>query len=389
MNSADLLINTGAWPRKALILGIVLVAVSAVFLILNPGQFLQSYLIAFLYCLGPALGSLAILMLHQLTGGRWGASVRRPLESATLTLPMMIIFFIPVLIGTPYLYVWMDQNVLQKDVILQHKHLYLNFPFFVLRAAIYFALWNGLAFLFHRLSMAEDENRTPELESRFQRISGLGLLLYGLTATFAAIDWIMSLEPHWYSTIYGLLILTGQVLSGFAFVIAVTILLGKIEPFSRVYSPELLHDLGNLLLAFVMLWAYLSFSQLLIIWSGNLPEEIPWYVHRLQTGWQTVGILLLLFHFALPFVLLLSRFVKKGARTLMGVAIGILVMRWVDLVWLIGPEFHPKSFYIHPLDLILPLGLLAIWISIYMNQLQKYPIIPVHDPNLAEVLHHE
>jgi len=301
----------------------------------------------------------------------------------------MIIFFIPVLIGTRYLYVWMDQNVLQKDVILQHKHLYLNFPFFVLRAAIYFALWNGLAFLFHRLSMAEDENRTPELESRFQRISGLGLLLYGLTATFAAIDWIMSLEPHWYSTIYGLLILTGQVLSGFAFVIAVTILLGKIEPFSRVYSPELLHDLGNLLLAFVMLWAYLSFSQLLIIWSGNLPEEIPWYVHRLQTGWQTVGILLLLFHFALPFVLLLSRFVKKGARTLMGVAIGILVMRWVDLVWLIGPEFHPKSFYIHPLDLILPLGLLAIWISIYMNQLQKYPIIPVHDPNLAEVLHHE
>src|SRR5437867_1559766 len=226
------------------------------------------------------------------------------------------------------------------DEVLQHKHLYLNTPFFIVRAAIYFAVWNALSYFLNAWSLEQDRTGDPRVARRMQMLSAGGLVAYGLTITFASFDWLMSLEPHWFSTIYGVLIIGGQGLSAMAFLIAAIVWLGRRPPLQDVVVPAHLHDLGNLLLAFVMLWAYFSFSQYLIIWSGNLPEEIAWYLHRLQTGWRVVGVALVLFHFAVPFCLLLSRAVKRQGRMIVKVAVGILIVRLVDLFWLIAPEFH-------------------------------------------------
>jgi len=243
-----------------------------------------------------------------------------------------------------------------------------------------------LSFRLNKMSKEEDEASSAELQSRFLFLGGIGLLLYGLTATFAAVDWMMSLEPHWFSTIYGLLVIVGQVLSAFAFVIALASVFSDYEPLSTVMTPIQFHDLGKLMFAFVFIWAYLAFSQFLIIWSGNLPEEIPWYMARSSSGWQIVAIIVVLFHFALPFLLLLSRDLKKNPRMLATVAIGILVMRYVDLYWMVGPETHEHGRMLHPLDFLLPLGLGGLWLSYYFRQLKSASLIPMNDPNLQEAL---
>jgi hypothetical protein len=203
--------------------------------------------------------------------------------------------------------------------------------------------------------------------------------------TFASVDWLMSLDPYWYSTIYGLILIAGQVLNAFAFAIVMAILLCNYRPFSDFVNPMHFRDLGNLLLAFVMLWAYLSFSQLLIIWSGNIVEEVPWYIHRLHTGWQWVGVILILFHFAVPFLVLLSRRNKRSSGILLAVAIGLIVMRLVDLFWFIKPEFHHEGFAIHLLDIVLPIGMAALWFAYYLRQLKTLPLLPMNDPNITGV----
>jgi hypothetical protein len=260
----------------------------------------------------------------------------------------------------------------------------LNVPFFLGRTAIYFAVWLMLTYFLNKWSKQEDEASTPLLQSRFQFLGGIGLLLYGLTATFASVDWMMSLEPHWFSTIYGLLVIVGQVLSAFAFVIAMGSLLMAYKPLSDVMTKAIFHDLGKLMFAFVMIWAYFAFSQFLIIWSGNLPEEIPWYKHRLTHGWQAIGLILVLFHFALPFLLLLSRDLKRNPRIVAMIAIGILVLRVVDLYWMVGPEFHQDGLTVHLLDILLPIGMGGIWLAYFFKQLKAWPLIPVNDPNLQE-----
>jgi hypothetical protein len=371
--------------RRLLVAGQVGLAVSLVGMFVEPTQFLQSYLMAYMLCLAATLGCLALGMVHQLSGGTWGVLLRRPIGAATRVMPIVTILFVPIVLGMYRLYPWTNADLVAHDEILQHKRVYLNVPFFVVRAAIYFAVWNGLSYFLNGWSLEQDRTANPLIARKMQKLSAVGLVAYGLTITFASFDWVMSLEPHWYSTIFGVLILGGQGLTAMAFLIVVVVWLSRRPPLDRVVLPAHLHDLGNLLLAFVMLWAYFSFSQYLIIWAGNLPPEIAWYQHRLESSWRALGIALMLFHFAVPFVLLLSRTVKRVPDTIVKVAAFILVVRVADLLWLIAPEFH-ASLWVSWLDILLPLSLGAFWLGCFVWQLRGRAILPIYDPQFDESL---
>jgi len=372
--------------QRLLIGGGIGALVSLAGLFMDPTQFLQSYLMSYMLCLGVTLGCLALGMVHQLSGGAWGVVIRRPIGAAVRVIPMMTVMFLPIALGMARLYPWMNADLVAHDEALQHKHIYLNAPFFLARAAFYFLVWNALSYFLNAWSLEGDRDPDPVIARRMQQLSAVGLLGYGLTITFASFDWLMSLEPHWFSTIYGVLIMGGQGLSALAFLIVVLVWLSRRPPLDRIVSPGHFHDLGNLMLAFVMLWAYFSFSQYLIIWSGNLPAEIAWYLHRLQTGWRFVGLVLIVCHFAAPFALLLSRAVKREPQMIVKVAIGILVVRLVDLFWLIAPEFHQHGVYVSWLDIVLPLTLGALWLGCFIWQLRDRAILPVHDPEFDEAL---
>jgi hypothetical protein len=363
--------------------GLLLAAIGGVF---NPTQFFQSYLTAYMFCLGATLGCLALGMVHQLSGGAWGVVLRRPIGAASRVIPIMTLLFLPIVAGMGRLYSWTHPDIVAADEILQHKHLYLNTPFFLTRAAFYFLVWNGISYFLNRWSLEQDRTGDPRLSRRMQALSAGGLLAYGLTITFASFDWVMSLDPHWYSTIFGVLIIGGQGLTAIALLIVVIAWLSRREPLDLLIVPAHFHDAGNLMLAFVMLWAYFSFSQYLIIWAGDLPHEIGWYQHRLQTGWRVVGALLVMVHFVVPFLVLLSRRVKRQRSLLEKVAVGILVIRLVDLFWLIAPEFHTHGLSISWLDIVLPLSLSAFWLGCFVWQLRGRAILPVFDPEFEETI---
>lgn len=370
--------------RRALIVGATALAVSAAGAWADRMQFFRSHLVAFMFWSGISLGSMAILMLQYITGGRWGAAIRRPLESSMRTLPLVALFFVPLLFGLHDLYEWTHADAVARDPVLQHKSLYLNTPFFVARAAFYFLAWIAVAWFLDRWSVEQDETPSYSVGQRLHFLSRGGLLLYSLTMTFAAIDWVMSLEPHWYSTIYGILIVGGQVLTAMAFTIPVAVLLGQDSPRAQIFSADLLHDLGKLLMAFIMLWAYFSLSQLLIIWAANLPEETPWYLSRLRGGWEWVAGALVLFHFALPFTLLLSRDLKRSGRLLLPLSAGVLAARFLDVYWLVTPAFSPAKLAFHWMDLTLFIGLGGIWLAAFVWCLQRRPLLPRNDPALWE-----
>jgi hypothetical protein len=341
---------------------------------------------AYMFVLGITLGCLALGMVHQLSGGAWGVVIRRPIGAASRVLPVLTVLFLPIIFGMHDLYEWTHAEVVAADKVLQHKQLYLNTPFFLVRAAVYFLLWNTLSFFLNAWSLEQDRTGDPLIARRMQLLSAVGLLGYGATVTFASFDWLMSLEPHWFSTIYGVLIMGGQGLSAMAFLIIAAGWLSRRPPLQSIIVPAHFHDLGNLMLAFVMLWAYFSFSQYLIIWSGNLPEEIAWYLHRLQTGWRLVALMLVVFHFVAPFALLLSRAVKRHGQTIVKVAFGILAARLVDLHWLIAPEFHRDGISVSWLDIVVPVSLSTIWLGCFVWQLRGRALLPVHDPEFDEAL---
>ena len=374
-----------AQPRFLLAGGIGL-ALSLLGWFTNPAQFYQSYLMGYLFVLGATLGCLAIGMIHQLSGGGWGVLVRRPIGAASRVLPILTLLFLPIVLGMHHLFEWTHADVVANDEVLLGKQLYLNTPFFLIRAAIYFLSWNAIAYFLNSWSLEQDRTGDPRLSRRMQKFAGGGLVLYGLTMTFAAFDWLMSLEPHWFSTIYGVLIMGGQALTAMAVLLIVLVWLSRRPPLDAIVVPSHFHDLANLMLAFVMLWAYFSFSQYLIIWSGNLPEEIAWYLHRLQTGWRFVAIALVLFHFVVPFVLLLSRAVKRAPHLIVLVAAGILLARLVDLFWLIAPEFHRDGIAVSWMDVVIPLSLCSLWTGCFIWQLRGRAILPVYDPQFDEAL---
>lgn len=369
------------WGRRGLVFGGAALALALVGALLDLEQFLRSYLIGYVFWAGIALGSMAILMIHHVAGGAWGAVIRRPLESAVRTLPLLAILFVPIFFGVHHLYEWAHADVIAHDPILAEKAPYLNVSFFRLRAVFYFAIWIVVAHYLGRWSIEQDRDAASNAGRRLQFLSQGGLLLYGLTVTFAAVDWMMSLEPHWFSTIYGLLVMGGQGLAAFAFAIPITAALMH-GPGEKVIGPSQLRDLGSFLLAFVMIWGYLSLSQLLIIWSANLPEEISWYLHRSTGGWRTIGMSLVVFHFAVPFMVLLSRGVKQRAPMLARVALALVMMHFVEVFWLLAPSWETKGFSLHWLDVVAPAGIGGLWLWFFVRQLARFPVLPIGDPAL-------
>jgi hypothetical protein len=381
--------DAGRLSKRAFAVGVVALGGSLAYAMSHPDEFFRSYLLAFVFWNGLAVGSLAVLMLQYLTGGAWGIAIRRELEAATRTLPLMAAAFLPIAFGLHRLYAWTHADVVAKDELLQKKAGYLNAPFFLARAAFAFAAWMLVAYFLNRWSREQDTRPDHQaIDRKLQLLSGGGLVLYALTTTFTAIDWVMSLEPHWYSTMYGVLFMVGQGLGALALATFAVVRLSRHAPVSRFFGGRHLHDLGKMMFAFTMIWAYVNFSQYLIVWSGNLPEEIVWYLARFRGGWGWVGLAVLLLHFVLPFLLLLSRRANRDPGTLLAAA-GLLVgMRFVDIAWLLLPAFSKGHFQIHPTDLTLPIGLGGLWLGLYIRNLTSRPLLPVNDPGFDEALAH-
>jgi hypothetical protein len=377
--------SIGRLQRVGLVTGGVFVLALVVGFVLDREQFFRSYLLGWLFWLGVAVGCLGLAMLNQLTGGLWGLVPRRLHEAAARTLPAMAVLFLPVLLGLGSLYVWSRPEVVEADALIRSKTPYLNVHFFVVRALLYFAVWSDLALLVSRWSTAQDGNADPGRGGRLRGVSGVGLVALSGTTTFAAIDWGMSLAPHWFSTMYGVLFIVGWTLSALSFTIVLLARLADEPPMDRALQPGTVHDLGKLLLAFTMLWAYVNFSQFLIVWSGNISEETPFYIQRLHGGWGVIAVVLLLFHFALPFALLLSRPLKRRPRSLATVAGLMLVMQLVDLYWLIGPDLLTQGhghapLRLHWMDLAATLGVGGLWLSLFARQVKTRPILPLGEP---------
>jgi hypothetical protein len=382
---------------RVLIVAGIAIILAIVGFIVDREQFFRSYLLAYMFWIGLTLGSLGLLMMQHMSGGAWGMVIRRNCEAATRVFPWMALLFLPVIIGMKTLYIWAqdgsDWTPEQHDIIEQKAHYYLNVKFFLVRVVIYFVIWILFSRLLNKYSLEQDETGNRFLTKTMSKISGPGLVICGIMITFAVIDWTMSLDPTWYSTIWGILFIGGQLLSAMAFSITVLAVLYERPPLAGLIKPAHFHDLGKLTLAFVLLWAYFSVSQLIIIWSGNIPEEAKWYTRRLGTSWKVVGLILVLFHFALPYLFLLSRNLKRNPRRLIWLAVWIMIMRYVDLYWLMGPELHRAldgrgtPFTVHWLDIVMWFAIGGIWLWFWAGELRKRPLLPLKDPFLEEALH--
>lgn len=370
----------------ALGIGLVLGGICVIGGFFSPGDFFRSYLMGYLFWLGLTLGSMAIVMMQYLTAGAWGIVTRRPLESASRTLPLCAILFIPIAIGIPRLYDWAHSDLVHNEYVLRHRSVYMNPTMFIIRAIIYFAIWGIFTYFLNKWSAEQDLR--GGFEKRLAALSAPGLILYVFTVTFSSVDWAESLETDWYSTMWGFLFVARQGLSAFAFAIIVMALLSQREPLSSVFKPAHLHDLGKLLLTFVMLWAYFAFSQLVIVWSGNLTDEIPWYLRRFATSWGILGVLLIILQFIVPFLLLLSRPLKRNVIALCSVVAIIIFMRWVDLMWIVMPSYYQRGFRLTWMNFCVPLAIGCLWIAVFVWQLKNRPLLPLQAPNLEKALAH-
>ena len=383
---------------RALKVGIAGAVLCAIAFVMDRDHFFRSWLIAYLLFLGIALGSMALLMIQHLSGGQWGI-FRRIFEAAARTVPYMAVLFLPIIAGMGTLFPWTHPELVKTDHILQNKAIYLNTWFFLGRALFYFVGWTALAYTLTKWSKRQDDG-DMSVNLSIQRLSGFGLVFYALSVTFAGIDWIMSINPHWYSTLFGFLMMGGQGLSALTFTIIVSRYLSQRPPMSELLKPHHFHDLGKLSLAFVMLWAYFNFSQFLLTYAANLVEEVPYFLARMDHGWQYLAIFLVLFHFFVPFFLLLSRDNKRAASRLVMIACWILFVRYVDIYMLVSPEFastganlhmleggeHASHFFVHWTDLAAPIGIGGLWTWVFATQLLQRPLLAFRDPYLRESL---
>jgi uncharacterized membrane protein YciS (DUF1049 family) len=379
--------NARSATQRLLQIAVTLGAIGLVACVLGeviaPQQFFISWLVALLFWLGIALGSLAWAMIHHLTGGRWGYSVRRFFEAAMSTLPLIAALFIPVFLGTARLFPWARAADRAGDEVLQHRASYMNEPAFIIRAVLLFAIWITIAHLLRKWSAEQDKTGNVEATKKLRGLSGPGLVIYPLTVTFGSVDWIMSTERHWFSTMFPILICIGQMLAALAFSI---LLLAWLEPrtaIAQASGPKAFHDLGNLLLALTMMWAYLAFGQLLIIWSGDLPHEISWYLHRIAGNWKIVAWFLFLFHFLLPFFALLSRRNKSRLFILTAIAATVFLAHTVEVWWLVAPSFFNAGMHLHWMDLAAFAGIGGLWFAFFIDRLQRQPLVPLNDPRFA------
>lgn len=373
-----------SYQKISMIVGILGILALIAGYFLGMDDFFPSYLIGWVFWVQVALGALVILMIQNTVGGRWGLIIQRVVEAATMTLPLLAILFLVIIAGIPHLYEWSHADVVAADELLQAKAPYLNVPFFIIRAVIYFAIWIGAAYFLRKWSAQLDaEPDNVALRKKMRNVSAPGILIFGLTVTFASVDWMMSIEPHWYSTIYGIMFGVGAMASGFAFSIIILMGMIKFKPWSGIIQTIDVSDLGNWLLASIMLWAYVAFSQFLIIWSANLPEETTWYLARTQGGWQWVAIINVFLHFFLPFFFLLVRGTKRAPGRLKKIAWLVLIMRFVDLVWLIYPAFSPAKLAFPWLSIASFLGIGGLFLAIFFRQLARVSVPPTYDSRLV------
>jgi hypothetical protein len=366
--------------RNALIVGVVALTACLYGLFKDPEHFWQSYLFGYIFWAGLALGCLGVFLLHNVAGGNWGVAIRRFIESGLQTLPLIALFAVPIFFALNSLYKWTDATFRAEHFSVGHKAVYMNPPFFIGRTVAYFLIW----FLcgFRILKMANEHDRTGD-KALFKRIkarSAPALLVFVLTTTLAFIDWIMSLEPEWYSTIYPWMFTVGEVLLTFSFMVALLVLFSKREPFASFLKPQHYHDIGNLMLAFTMLWAYMSFAQLLIIWAENLPDEIPWYIRRFSGGWGYVAWTISIFHFCVPFLLLLMRFIKRNPNYLRVLAIWMILIRVLDVFWIVVPAFRQRGLEVYWTDIAAPIGIGGIWLAFFIRNLKARPLLASNDP---------
>ncbi len=351
-------------------------------------QFFRSYLVAYLFWVAIALGCLGMMMMHHLTHGAWGVVVRRVFEAGASLMPVLALLFIPVLVGIPKLYVW-AQSTAAADPILRAKAAYLNTGAFTTRAVVYFVIWSVLAVFLSRWSKEQDRTGAPALYNKMRGMSAIGLVLFVLSVSFATFDWLMSLDPHWFSSIYGLQFIGGCAIAGLCFAILWSRYLVDREPMSKVFRPQHHHDHGTLLFAFLLLWGYFTTSQFIIIWSANLPEEIPYFLKRFASSWKALALVLVLFHFWFPFLSLLSKKIKRFPRRLAFFAGWLLFMRWWELYFQAAPNFHPEGVRVHWLDAATVIAIGGVFVALAARHLAGRSLLPVHDPFLPEALNHE
>ncbi len=371
----------------------------ALFLPEQREQALRAWLLGFIFWGGIGIGGLGILILQYLTGGAWGVVIRRIVEACSRTLPVIAILFIPIAVGVYFhsIYEWTHRP---DDAIIQWRAPYLTSHWFIIRAAMYFALWGVMAYFLNNWSYKQDQANDVETALKMtedaSKFSGPTMVFYVLVVSFAVIDWVMTLDPHWYSTIFGLLFAVGWALSCFCLSVALLAFLANKAPMNRILGSRHFHDIGKLMLALVMVWAYFNFSQFLIIWSGNLPEETRWYLTRMEGTWGVIGVLLIVFHFAFPFLVLLNRDIKRNSKWLAATAVFILVLRLVDMFYLIGPspqigtgeksaDFISSFSWMY---LVAPLGVGGIWLWYFFGELMKRPLVPINDPYLESAIDH-
>ncbi|HKS83745.1 MAG TPA: hypothetical protein VJR23_19740 [Candidatus Acidoferrales bacterium] len=373
--------------------GVIGLALSGVFLYRDSDTFFHSYLMAYVFWVAIPFGCIAVLMLHHMTGGWWGYPLRRILEAGTRTVWVMAVLFIPVWLGIPKLYTWTKANAFPDDILHHFKRVYLSTGFFTVRAVIYFVLLLGFVYLLNKRSADQDKTGDPKIQGKLGVLSGIGVVLWGFIVSAAAFDWVMSLEPDWFSTIFGMIFIDLEALVALSFVVYVYGKLADREPMKDLVRPQDHNDIGNLMLAFTLLWAYLQFDQFLLIYAGNLRDEIPWYMTRVFGGWAAWAAFLLIFHFFVPFFMLLQRTIKRNLRRLSRLGGYMVVMAFIDVYWLVIPSFEKDGPHYHPADILRNIFVLAgiggIWLGAFAWQLKKQPILPLHDPRFEGVLLHE
>ena len=378
------LVEKGRLGIIALVIGILGLLASALGWVSEPVRFYHAFLTAFVFWTSIALGGLFFTMMHHLTGALWSVVLRRICENLMMQLPWLFLAFIPVYFGIHDLYHWSHEEAVAADHVLQGKAAFLNPGFFTVRTIVYFGIWSLLAVLLYRVSRQQDEGHRPEHLKKMRKVSAIGMLLFAATITFAGWDWLMSLEPHWFSTVFGVYIFSGSFLGAVAVVTGVILYLKRMEAFKNTFTFEHLHDLGKLMLAFTIFWSYIAFAQYFLIWYGNLPEETFWYTARWEGSWKTVSLLLFFGHFVLPFTVLLFRNVKRSLPIMSFFVVWFLLMHWVDYYWMVYPTFSEQAAPFGWLEIAATFGLGGVFVWYLWRRIGSAPVVPAGDPNLKK-----
>jgi hypothetical protein len=370
--------------KPALITGLIALIISASGFFVDREQFFFSYLTAFTFWTTVTLGGLFFVLIHNTTHAMWSTVLRRIMEMIMMTVPVMAILAIPVLFGIHDLYHWSHEDAVATDALLQKKAPYLNVPFFIIRTVFYFAVWILFSGMLYRISKQQDESFDPEQKEKLRKRSAPGIIIFALTITFAAFDWLMSLDPHWYSTIFGVYIFAGSFLAAIAVMVLIGLSLHKRNLLTDIITVEHFHDLGKFLFSFTIFWGYMAFSQYFLIWYANIPEETIWYLHRWEGNWKIITMTLVFGHFLIPFLALMPRAAKRNRTFLKIISVWILVMHFFDLYWIIMPTLHKHGIHFSWMDLTAMIGIGGIFIWYFWSRFLKGPLVPVNDSKLAD-----